>query len=79
MKKLLLGAAALIFTVSASLADEVKLQLQWVTQAQFAGYYVRLISRHNSVEMDFCHCAFWRLNEGQVILQSTPVGSVTVT
>ena len=42
MKKLLTSALALIFTASASLADEVKLQLQWVTQAQFAGYYVAL-------------------------------------
>ena len=42
MKKLLLSAAALIVSASASLADEVKLQLQWVTQAQFAGYYVAL-------------------------------------
>ena len=28
--------------VIAQAADEVKLQLQWVTQAQFAGYYVAL-------------------------------------
>ena len=50
MKKLLLGAAALIFTASASLADEVKLQLQWVTQAQFAGYYVALDKGYYSDE-----------------------------
>ncbi len=27
---------------AAQAADEVKLQLKWVTQAQFAGYYVAL-------------------------------------
>ncbi|WP_417454389.1 ABC transporter substrate-binding protein [Kiloniella sp.] len=43
MKKLLLGAAALAFGVAggvAQAADTVNLQLKWVTQAQFAGYYV---------------------------------------
>ena len=42
MKKLLGGAlAALALTASSALAaDAVKLQLKWVTQAQFAGYYV---------------------------------------
>jgi NitT/TauT family transport system substrate-binding protein len=40
MKKLLLSAAAFAMTTAAHAADEVKLQLQWVTQAQFAGYYV---------------------------------------
>ncbi|MEO1108369.1 MAG: ABC transporter substrate-binding protein [Pseudomonadota bacterium] len=42
MKKLLSGAvAAFSLAASASLAaDEVNLQLKWVTQAQFAGYYV---------------------------------------
>ncbi|NVO54922.1 ABC transporter substrate-binding protein [Rhodobacteraceae bacterium B1Z28] len=42
MKKLLSGAvAALSLAASAALAaDEVTLQLKWVTQAQFAGYYV---------------------------------------
>ncbi|MEM6479014.1 MAG: ABC transporter substrate-binding protein [Pseudomonadota bacterium] len=39
----MIGAAALTLTAGAALAaDEVKLQLQWVTQAQFAGYYVAL-------------------------------------
>lgn len=42
MKKLLLSAAALAMATAANAADEVKLQLQWVTQAQFAGYYVAL-------------------------------------
>ena len=37
---LALMAAAAATTVQA--ADDVKLQLQWVTQAQFAGYYVAL-------------------------------------
>ncbi len=44
MKKLM-TAAALTAGISgsmASAADEVTLQLQWVTQAQFAGYYVAL-------------------------------------
>ncbi len=43
MKKLLLGAAALAFGIAggaAQAADTVNLQLKWVTQAQFAGYYV---------------------------------------
>ncbi|GHG79866.1 ABC transporter substrate-binding protein [Pseudodonghicola xiamenensis] len=42
MKKLIGGAiAAFALSTSAALAaDAVKLQLKWVTQAQFAGYYV---------------------------------------
>ncbi|EPX79449.1 ABC transporter substrate-binding protein [Litoreibacter arenae] len=40
MKHLLMTAAALAMATSAQAADEVKLQLKWVTQAQFAGYYV---------------------------------------
>lgn len=43
MKKLILAAAALGALVAGStgaLAEAVKLQLKWVTQAQFAGYYV---------------------------------------
>ncbi len=43
MKKMLLGAVALAFGaagVSAQASDTVNLQLKWVTQAQFAGYYV---------------------------------------
>ena len=42
MKKLLIGIFAAMIASAASAADEVKLQLQWVTQAQFAGYYVAL-------------------------------------
>lgn len=43
MKNLLTGAAfAVGLAASPALAEEVKLQLQWVTQAQFAGYYVAL-------------------------------------
>jgi NitT/TauT family transport system substrate-binding protein len=45
MKQLLTGAALAAFALAvpaAQAADEVKLQLQWVTQAQFAGYYVAL-------------------------------------
>jgi NitT/TauT family transport system substrate-binding protein len=43
MKKLMLGlmAASALCSVSAARADDkVTLQLKWVTQAQFAGYYV---------------------------------------
>jgi NitT/TauT family transport system substrate-binding protein len=36
----LMGAAALFVATGASAADKVTLQLKWVTQAQFAGYYV---------------------------------------
>ncbi|SEL22807.1 ABC transporter substrate-binding protein [Pacificibacter marinus] len=43
MKKLLLSATALAaMTTGAFAADDVTLQLKWVTQAQFAGYYVAL-------------------------------------
>lgn len=46
MKHLTLGAAALMATGGMAMADAhadtVNLQLQWVTQAQFAGYYVAL-------------------------------------
>ncbi|MCK8463135.1 ABC transporter substrate-binding protein [Aliiroseovarius sp. S1339] len=38
-----IGAAALALTSGTAMAaDEVKLQLKWVTQSQFAGYYVAL-------------------------------------
>ncbi len=41
MKKLLMAAATLALATGAAWANEtVKLQLKWVTQAQFAGYYV---------------------------------------
>ena len=36
----LMGAAALFVAADASAADKVTLQLKWVAQAQFAGYYV---------------------------------------
>ena len=46
MKNLIKGAALAtglaVAAQTAAAADEVKLQLQWVTQAQFAGYYVAL-------------------------------------
>jgi len=44
MKKTLFAAAAALGLVAgpALAQDEVRLQLQWVTQAQFAGYYVAL-------------------------------------
>jgi NitT/TauT family transport system substrate-binding protein len=40
MKKLLTGALFAAFATGAQAADDVTLQLKWVTQAQFAGYYV---------------------------------------
>ncbi len=40
MKKLLTGAMLAVFATGAQAADDVTLQLKWVTQAQFAGYYV---------------------------------------
>jgi NitT/TauT family transport system substrate-binding protein len=47
MKKTFLGAAAALAATAgmafgAGHSNDVKLQLQWVTQAQFAGYYVAL-------------------------------------
>ncbi|MGA1274673.1 MAG: ABC transporter substrate-binding protein [Gemmobacter sp.] len=43
MKRILTGmAAAALLAGAAQAADEVTLQLKWVTQAQFAGYYVAL-------------------------------------
>ncbi len=40
MKKLMVGAALAMMAGGAQAADDVTLQLKWVTQAQFAGYYV---------------------------------------
>ncbi|CUH86154.1 Putative thiamine biosynthesis protein [Phaeobacter sp. CECT 5382] len=43
MKHILTAAGLALATVgSAQAADDVKLQLKWVTQAQFAGYYVAM-------------------------------------
>jgi len=43
MKNWILGTTAAMALAAPALAqDEVRLQLQWVTQAQFAGYYVAL-------------------------------------
>ncbi len=42
MKKTLSTALALGLVAGSATADEVTLQLQWVTQSQFAGYYVAL-------------------------------------
>ena len=50
MKKLLTGALAFMTATAVSAADEVRLQLQWVTQAQFAGYYVALKKGYYSDE-----------------------------
>ena len=40
MKKLLTGAAMLALMTGGASAEDVTLQLKWVTQAQFGGYYV---------------------------------------
>ena len=40
MKKLLLSVAALAAFAGSAQAEKVTLQLKWVTQSQFAGYYV---------------------------------------
>jgi NitT/TauT family transport system substrate-binding protein len=40
MKKLLTSAMLMAMAGTAQAADDVTLQLKWVTQAQFAGYYV---------------------------------------
>jgi len=40
MKKYLLTAAALAALTVSAHAEKVTLQLKWVTQSQFAGYYV---------------------------------------
>ena len=40
MKKLLTSALLMAFATGAQAADDVTLQLKWVTQSQFAGYYV---------------------------------------
>ena len=40
MKKLLTAALFTAMATGAQAADDVTLQLKWVTQAQFAGYYV---------------------------------------
>jgi len=42
MKRYLAGASLALMTASGAFADDVTLQLKWVTQAQFAGYYVAL-------------------------------------
>ena len=53
MKKLVLTALAscmVMSSVAAKAADKLTLQLQWVTQAQFAGYYVALDKGYYSDE-----------------------------
>ncbi len=40
LASLMLAAAVSLTAMSAAAADKVTLQLKWVTQAQFAGYYV---------------------------------------
>ena len=53
MKKLVLTALAscmVMSSVAARAADKLTLQLQWVTQAQFAGYYVALDKGYYSDE-----------------------------
>ncbi len=49
--KLLIGAAALTLVSNTAVGqDDVTLQLKWVTQAQFAGYYVALENGYYSDE-----------------------------
>jgi NitT/TauT family transport system substrate-binding protein len=50
MRKLMTSALALGLATGAAQADEVTLQLQWVTQAQFAGYYVALDNGYYEAE-----------------------------
>ncbi|MBO6604197.1 MULTISPECIES: ABC transporter substrate-binding protein [Paracoccaceae] len=50
MKHLMTSALALGLATGAAVADEVTLQLQWVTQAQFAGYYVALENGYYEAE-----------------------------
>lgn len=40
MKRLMISAAGLALMAGAAQAEDLTLQLKWVTQAQFAGYYV---------------------------------------
>lgn len=42
MKRLMISAVGLALMAGAAQADDLTLQLKWVTQAQFAGYYVAL-------------------------------------
>jgi len=42
MKRLMTGVVALGLSSGAAFAEDLTLQLKWVTQAQFAGYYVAL-------------------------------------
>ena len=55
MKKYLISILSFFIFVStsvvASAADKVTLQLQWFTQAQFAGYYVALDNGYYSDEI----------------------------
>ena len=38
--KFALGGVAMLMASMATAADDVTIQLKWVTQTQFAGYYV---------------------------------------
>lgn len=40
LASMLLAGASLLSAFEAQAADKITLQLKWVTQAQFAGYYV---------------------------------------
>ncbi|MBO29098.1 MAG: nitrate ABC transporter substrate-binding protein, partial [Rhodobacteraceae bacterium] len=40
LRSIAAGAAVGLWGTIAQAADDVTLQLKWVTQAQFAGYYV---------------------------------------
>ncbi len=50
MKKLLTSAVLMAMASTAQAADDVTLQLKWVTQAQFAGYYVAAANGYYEAE-----------------------------
>jgi len=50
MKKLMMSAALAALATAVQAADDLTLQLKWVTQAQFAGYYVALEKGYYSDE-----------------------------
>jgi NitT/TauT family transport system substrate-binding protein len=50
MKKLLTSAVLMAMASTAQAADDVTLQLKWVTQAQFAGYYMAAANGYYEAE-----------------------------
>lgn len=56
MNSKLLGALAAVgLAAPAWAADDVTLQLKWVTQAQFAGYYVALENGYYEEALSLIH------------------------